>query len=116
MENKEYAVYGMIEPKTHRIVYINYTIYDWNIIEDYPNITSYLEESIDLMNTNDANDNPFWRDLCNMYDHDAIEVVVLEVLDNEYETKEEVDRYIKWFKPRYNYSDILNNIKYWDED
>ena len=30
-----------------------------------------------------------------MYDHDAIEVVVLEVLDNEYETKEEVDRYIK---------------------
>ena len=108
MENKEYAVYGMIEPHTHRIVYINYTVYDWNILKDYPNISNYLEESIDLMNTNDENDNPFWRDLYNMYENKPIEVVVLEVLNNEYEVKEKMDRYIKWFKPRYNYNNILN--------
>ena len=108
MENKEYAVYGMVEPHTHRIVYINYIIYDWNILIDYPIENDYLEKSIDLMNTNDENNNPFWRDLCNMYDDDAIEVVVLEVLDNEYEVKEEMDKYIRWFKPRYNYNNILN--------
>ena len=46
-----------------------------------------------------------------MYKNKAIEVVVLEVLDNEYEIEEEKDRYIRWFKPRYNYSDILNGMK-----
>ena len=104
----EYAVYGMVEPHTHRIVYINYTVYDWSILKDYPNISNYLEESIDLMNTNDENNNPFWRDLYNMYENKPVEVVVLEVLDNEYKVIEEMDRYIKWFKPRYNYNNILN--------
>ena len=47
-----------------------------------------------------------------MYNNDVIEVVVLEVLDNEYEAQEEVQKYIRWFKPRYNYSDILNDIKH----
>ena len=30
-----------------------------------------------------------------MYNNDVIEVVVLEVLDNEYEAQEEMNRYIK---------------------
>ena len=59
MDNKEYAIYGMIEPNTHRIVYINYTIYDWTKLKDYPTKRDYWEESMDLMNTNDENDNPF---------------------------------------------------------
>lgn len=106
----EYAVYGMVEPKTHRIVYINYTIYDWNIIEEYPNISRYFEESIDLMNTNDENDNPYWRDLYNMYKNKPIEVVVLEVLDNEDKAQEAVQRYINWFKPRYNVNEIKHSL------
>ena len=68
------------------------------------------------MNTNDENNNPFWRDLCSMYDFDAIEVVVLEVLNNEEKAQKAVQRYINWFKPRYNYSDILNSIKHWNEN
>ena len=68
------------------------------------------------MNTNDENDNPFWRDLYNIYESNPIEVVVLEILDSEYEAQEEVERYTRWFKPRYNYSDILREIKHWDED
>lgn len=45
-----------------------------------------------------------------MYKDKPIEVVVLEVLDNEDKAQEEVQRYIDWFKPRYNIIEMKHSL------
>ena len=100
----KWVIYGMIEPETRKIVYIDFYIDNENYI--YKEDKVFLDNAIKNMQDTE---NPYWRDLVNMYENKLIEVVVLEVLDNEYEAKEAMDRYIKWFKPRYNYNNILYN-------
>lgn len=108
----EYAIYGIIEPYTNKIVYISYTIYNWNDIEKYPESEEIIKEAIDGMK---YNNNSYWRDLNQMYygniDYNNYNKVLtgVVVLEDYYEIDKESDylgeRLNYWrnlFKPRYN--------------
>ncbi len=109
MNMNEYAVYGITELETKRIVFISYYIYDWEDMIEYPSIKNYIEDAIAVMQGDDRR-NEYWRDLENMYNAskigDGMGVVVLDVLQNEKDAQYAADYFIDMFKPRYN---ILDN-------
>lgn len=110
----EYIVYGMVDPISHKIAYIDWMTWNWNFEKDYPTERDYLEYSLDEMNTNDEYDNPYWLDLARLYDNVDIEIVVLDKIENDEETAERLkERYINLLKPRYNNWNYYN--RYFNE-
>lgn len=116
----EYAIYGIIEPYTNKIVYISYTIYNWNDIEKYPESEEIIKEAIDGMK---YNNNPYWRDLNQMYygniDYNKYNKVLtgVVVLEDYYEIDKEpnyLDKRLNYwrnlFKPRYNVDEYEEEI------
>ena len=104
MNNEKYAVYGIVEPHTRKIVYIDFYVYDWDNIKEYPSQKEMIEDTIDIMRDNN---NVYWRDLYNMYENNnyneiLIGVVVLESSDNLDYIKKRVKYWEIVFKPRYN--------------
>ena len=104
MSNEEYVVYGIVEPYTRKIVYIDFYVYDWDNIKEYPSQKEMIEDTIDIMRDNN---NVYWRDLCNMYENNnyneiLIGVVVLESSDSLDYIKKRVKYWEIVFKPRYN--------------
>ena len=107
MENKTYVVYGLIEPYSKNIVYIDlYTLNE----DTYPKNDEYIDYSIRTMQDTC---NVYWRDLHNMNNmypygsNDKISVVILDKWKYRDETYEEYawDKIVYWrklFKPRYN--------------
>ena len=99
----EYIVYGMIEPESKKIVYIDWMSWDWECHNDYPTKNEYLEYSLDEMNTNNEYDNPYWTDLARSYDYCSIGVVVLNTICNDKEAAQRLkEEYISILKPKYN--------------
>lgn len=112
MSNIEYAIYGITEPYTNKIVYIGLYVYDWNENKCYPDNEEIIREAIDTM---ENDNNKYWRDLNNMYcynidyEHNNKVLTGVVVLESWYEEDEEVNyldvRLKYWrdiFKPRYN--------------
>lgn len=99
----EYIVYGMIEPESKKIVYIDWIGWSWEYHNDYPTKNEYLEYSLERMNTNNEYDNPYWVDLVRLYDYCSIEVVVLNNIYDDKEIAQSLkEKYINIFKPKYN--------------
>ena len=107
MEDKTYVVYGIIEPYSKDIVYID--LYTLNK-DTYPKNDEYIDYSIRTMQDTC---NVYWRDLHNMNNmypygsSDKIGVVILDKWKYKDETYEEYawDKIVYWrklFKPRYN--------------
>lgn len=106
MENKDcVVVYGLIEPYSRNIVYINTALCSYCIKDE-----DYIEHSIDVMKTDN---NKYWRDLYNMnkvrlYDYkESINVIILDKWTKEdipYDNfaKERLNYWRNLFKPRYN--------------
>ena len=110
-----YVIYGMIEPDTRKIVYIDF--YVENIKEKfYTELTNkdFLEVSLDTMRDEG---NYYNRDLINMW-NEGIEpcnnntgVVVLDILYDDNDIYERIDAYRKLFKHKFNL-DYYNNSEY----
>lgn len=103
MDNIEYAIYGIIEPYTRKIVFIDYYVYDWDNLEEYPSIENYIDDAIALMQGDDRG-NEYWRDLENMWNSrgSRMGVVVLDTCDIEQDAQYMTNFYRNLFKPRYN--------------
>lgn len=102
---KEYAVYGIIEPFVKKIVYIDFYVYDWDKMEEFPPNRMYVEDAINSMK---CEKNMHWRDLYNMWDSyegyydNEVTAVVLAKIDRLTIVEELVDLYREMFKPRFN--------------
>lgn len=89
MENKTYVVYGIIEPYSKDIVYIDLYTLDK---DNYPKNDEYIDYSIRTMQDTG---NVYWRDLHNMNNmypygsSDKIGVVILDKWMYRDETYEE---------------------------
>lgn len=117
--NIEYAIYGITEPYTNKIIYIGLYVYDWNDEKEYPDTEAYIHEAIGYMQ---CEGNEYWRDLSNMFynniDYNDFNKVLTGavVLETYYEVDKEssylnkkLDYWRNIFKPRYNvgeYEDI----------
>lgn len=112
MNNIEYAICGITEPYTNKIVYIGLYVYNWDEDKYYPNKEEIIRETIDVMKDED---NKYWRDLNNMYYYNIdyehnnkvlTGVVVLESWYEEDKSYNYLDERLKYwrdiFKPRYN--------------
>ena len=47
--NIEFAIYGITEPYTNKIVYIGLYVYDWNEEKYYPDKEEIIKDAIDIM-------------------------------------------------------------------
>ena len=103
MDNVEYAIYGITEPYTRKIVFIDYYVYDWDNLEEYPSIENYIDDATALMQGDDRG-NEYWRDLENMWNSrgSRMGVVVLDTVKTENEAMVKAEAYRKVFNPRYN--------------
>lgn len=110
-----YIIYGMIEPDTRKIVYIDFYVED--IKEKfYTELANkdFLEVSLDTMKDEG---NYYNRDLINMWNegiepyNNKTSVVVLDILNNDNDIYERMDAYKKLFKPKFNL-DYYNNSEY----
>ena len=101
----EYGVYGIIEPYCKKIVYIDFYVYNWNKMREYPDDRTYVLDAVESMK---FCGNQYWKDIITMwnsgndlYDNDT-EVVVFEYVEKMDEIEEKVKKYIDIFKPKYN--------------
>lgn len=110
-----YVIYGMVEPDTRKIVYIDFYVEDTKE-KLYTELTNkdFLEVSLDTMRDEG---NYYNRDLINMW-NEGIEpcnnntgVVVLDVLYDDNDIYERVDAYRKLFEPKFNL-DYYKNSEY----
>lgn len=99
-----FIIYGMIEPKTRKIVYIDFYIdenNDYIEMDDKEFLDYTLEQMYD-------EENPYVNDLRNMWNESigycevGTKVVVLEVLNKDGELVEKTNSYRKLFKPKFN--------------
>lgn len=113
MDEVQYAVYGITELFTRKIVYIDYYVYDWNAMEEYPTTQDYINNAMIMMQGDDRG-NEYWKDLDNMWCREVkgseVGVVVLDVVKTENEAQHIKDKYIQKFRPRYNIVDNGINI------
>ena len=108
-----YVIYGMVEPDTRKIVYIDFYVEDTKE-KFYTELTNkdFLEVSLDTMRDEG---NYYNRDLINMW-NEGIEpcnnntgVVVLDVLYDDNDIYERVDAYRKLFEPKFNLNYYKNS-------
>lgn len=97
-------IYGIIEPETRKIMYIDFYIDREDYV--YKEDKVFLDDAIENMQ---YLENPYWRDLV-LYKTN-VKIVVLDILDNDSEICEITEAYRKLFKPKFN---IINNIKGYD--
>lgn len=108
-----WVIYGIIEPDTRRIVYIDFYMEDtdkkyYTEMKDSEFIDNALETML-------YEDNQYRRDLINMWNESidpyeiGTKIVVLDVLTDDNEICEIVDAYRKLFKPKFNLSYYKNS-------
>lgn len=108
MENKTYVIYGIIEPYSKDIVYIDLYTLEIDHLEYIKN-EDYINNSISIMRLKGRE---YWRDLYTMNklysdeDKDRINVVILDRwAEEEIDFDKIEDKLNYWrnlFKPRYN--------------
>lgn len=99
---EKYIIYGVVEPDTRRIVYIDFYLGN----ENYINISDkeFFNDAVEKMQ---EENNSYWRDLDNMW-HESMgmfdvktKIVALDILNDDSEVYEIMNAYRRLFRPKY---------------
>jgi hypothetical protein len=99
---EKYIIYGVVEPETRRIVYIDFYLGN----ENYINISDkeFFNDAVEKMQ---EENNSYWRDLDNMW-HESMgmfdvktKIVALDILNDDSEVYEIMNAYRRLFRPKY---------------